>query len=138
MDGLKRALRARFAGGVDVAAAGSIGWRFGPRRRKWKTLTTETEARDRLTSTATVVTPKAAGYAAQLAKHFAHKLPARFEDGDGEIAFPAGTCRLHAEGDRLTLTVDGATPEAIATLRDVVARHLLRFAFREELAIDWS
>lgn len=91
-----------------------------------------------LTSTAVVTTPKAAGYAAQLVKHFAHKIPARFEAGDGEIGFAFGTCRLHAEGDRLTLSVTGADPGAISRLQDVVARHLLRFAFREELAIDWQ
>ncbi len=91
-----------------------------------------------LTSSATVTTAKAAGYAAQLAKHFSHKIPARFEGSEGEIAFEAGTCHLHVAGDVLTLTVAGTTPEAIARLQDVVARHLLRFAFREELAVDWS
>lgn len=91
-----------------------------------------------LASTATVTTPKAAGYAAQLANHFGHRIPARFEGSDGEITFAMGSCRLHAEGARLELTVTGATPDAITQLQDVVARHLLRFAFREELAIDWQ
>jgi hypothetical protein len=30
-----------------------------------------------------------------------------------------------------------ATQEQLANLQDVVARHLVRFAFREELPITW-
>ena len=36
------------------------------------------------------------------------------------------------------MTVEASDPEALAQLQDVVARHLERFAFREELAIDWT
>lgn len=140
MGRLKRALRARFAGGaVDAAASEAIAAAIGAAAEEVeKTMPIGTGAAGGLSSTATVMTPKAAGYAAQLAKHFAHKVPARFEGSDGAIAFPAGACRLHAEGDRLTMTVEAATPEGITTLQDVVARHLVRFAFREELAVAWS
>ena len=54
------------------------------------------------------------------------------------MSFAKGDCRLSAEGDLLTLTVESADPEAIPMLQDVVARHLARFAFREELAIGWQ
>ena len=89
-------------------------------------------------SRADVRTAKAQGYLVQLCKHFAHKIPARFEGSDGEIAFPMGTCRLHVEGETLVLAVEGADAGAVARLEEVVASHLLRFAFREELAIDWQ
>jgi len=140
MEGLKRALRSRFARGpVDAPAAEAIAEAIRAAAEEVeRTMTMAAEATGGLTSTATVVTPKAAGYAAQLAKHFAHRIPARFEGDEGEIAFQAGTCRLRVAGDRLTMTVEGASPEAIATLQDVVARHLLRFAFRDELAVEWS
>ena len=88
-------------------------------------------------STAEVRTPKAAGYLAQLCKHFAHKIPASYEGNEGRVSFPRGECRLTAEGDMLTLTVETGDPAALEPLQDVVARHLLRFAFREELAIAW-
>jgi len=138
MQGLKRALRGRFArGAVDAAAAGEIAAAIRAAAQAVEnSMTTDTS--ETLTSTATVTTPKAVGYAAQLCKHFAHKLPAHFEGTDGEITFSAGTCRLHAEGDTLTITVEGATPQEITQLQDVVARHLARFAFREELAIAWA
>ena len=138
MHGLKRALRARFAqGGVDAAAAERLAAAINAASAAVEATMTPTMPAT-LTSSATVTTPKAAGYAAQLAKHFAHQIPAHFEGSDGEIVFTAGTCRLHAEGDVLTMTVAAATPEAIAQLQDVVTRHLARFAFRDELAIDWQ
>ena len=43
-----------------------------------------------------------------------------------------------AEGETLTLSVAAETDEDPARLQDVVGRHLLRFAFREALAIDWQ
>lgn len=136
MGDLKRSLRARFArGAVDEATAGRIAAAL---RAAAAEVEGSMPAGAALTSTATVTTPKAAGYAAQLANHFGHRIPARFEEGEGEIAFASGTCRLNAEGDRLTLTVEGATPEAIAQLQEVVASHLRRFAFRENLAVDWQ
>ena len=140
MHGLRRALRARFArGAVDAATVEEIAAAIGvAAERVEKTMPTEETGAAALTSTATVTTPKAASYAAQLVKHFAHKVPARFEGADGEIAFPAGNCRLHAASETLTMTVEGADSAAIARLQDVVASHLRRFAFREELAIDWQ
>ena len=142
MAALKRALRTRFAQGpVDAAAAEAIAAAIrAAAGQVEETMMSETDTGtgDRLTSTAIVTTAKAAGYAAQLCKHFAHKIPARFEEGRGEIEFRSGRCTVAAEGDRLTLGVEAATPEALAEVEDVVARHLLRFAFREELAVEWQ
>ena len=142
MRGLKRALRARFAGAeVGAAEMEAIAAAIGDVTEKMERDMADGEtgaAAGAVTSTATVVTPKAAGYAAQLCKHFGHKVPARFEGSDGEVAFPGGTCRLHVEGDALTMTVTGADAAAVARLEEVVGSHLVRFAFREELAVDWT
>lgn len=92
----------------------------------------------KVASTATVTTPKAEGYAAQLCKHFGHKIPATFEDGRGEVVFEMGTCTLDAEGDRLTMRVEAGDGEAVGRLEKVMADHLLRFAFREELTVNWQ
>jgi DNA-binding PadR family transcriptional regulator len=137
MGDLKRALRARFLGGaVDEAAAERIAAAIRSAALEVEATMT-TGMSGTLRSTASVTTPKAAGYAAQLCKHFANKVPAHFEGGEGEITFAAGTCRLRVEDGRLEITVEGADAEAVARLEEVVARHLLRFAFREEIAIDW-
>jgi hypothetical protein len=89
---------------------------------------------------AEVRTPKASGYLQQLCKHFGHKLPVRFDDCAGRIEFPMGVCTLEAAPDAgiLTLRASAASPEDLARLEDVVARHLVRFAFREALEVAWS
>ena len=90
-----------------------------------------------LRSIAEVATPQASKYLIQLCKHFQHKLPVVSDERSGEIAFSAGVCRLSAEGETLTLSLEAGDEAQMATLQDVVARHLVRFAFREELKIDW-
>jgi hypothetical protein len=55
----------------------------------------------------------------------------------GIVTFGAGTCTMAADPTALTLTIAGETAEALATLQDVVERHLVRFAFREEIAPEW-
>jgi hypothetical protein len=88
-------------------------------------------------STAVVLTPHSARYMGQLVKHFAHKLPTALEGDSGRIDFPIGTCTVTA-GPALILTCE-AQPQDMAQLQDVVARHLVRFAFREnELAVSWT
>ncbi|WP_431281733.1 DUF2218 domain-containing protein [Humitalea sp. 24SJ18S-53] len=78
-----------------------------------------------------------ARYLGQLCKHFAHKIPVTQEADRGTITFPAGFCSLEATQDTLVLRVTGADEEAVAKLEDVVARHLLRFAFREPPVVNW-
>ncbi len=91
-----------------------------------------------LVSTAEVATTSASRYLQQLCKHFAHKLPVSFDATEGRIDFPLGPVDLSADASRLGLHVAAEDAERLAELRDVVARHLVRFAFREDLAIDWS
>jgi hypothetical protein len=88
-------------------------------------------------SVAGIATPHAGKYLIQLCKHFQHKLPVVSDERSGQITFPAGVCRLRAEGETLTLSLEAGDAAQMATLQDVVARHLVRFAFREELTIDW-
>jgi len=92
------------------------------------------------TSVAEVATEHAARYLVQLCKHFRHKCPdtAWAEDGSaGRIALPIGECRLTASPAALSIAVTAAGPEPLAALEDVIARHLVRFAFREPLALAW-
>lgn len=88
-------------------------------------------------ATARVALEQPRRYLGQLCKHFAHKLPVTLEEANGSIAFPTGTCRLEAVEDALVMTLDAADPTALAALEDVVARHLLRFAFRTPPEIAW-
>lgn len=89
-------------------------------------------------SLAEVATPNASRYLQQLCKHFAHKRPVSFDAQSGRIAFVIGECRLKAGGGVLTLSLTAREASQMDQLQDVVARHLLRFAFREDMQIDWQ
>lgn len=90
------------------------------------------------TSFASIRTEKARGYLIQLCKHFAHKIEATFADNKGRIAFGAGVCELNAEDERVLIAQVSTIDETqLATLEDVVERHLKRFAFKEELSVQW-
>ena len=94
---------------------------------------TETHVR----AEARVATANASKYLQQLCKHFQHKLPAEFDAAVGSIAFPAGMVRLAADGKTLAITLEAQSDQELDRLEDVVARHLARFAFREELDVQW-
>jgi len=90
-------------------------------------------------TTATVATPNARRYLGQFCKHFAHKLPVEHTASNetGQVTFPAGTCTLDATETTLRLSLTTPTPDQLPALQDVVARHLIRFAFREPLELAW-
>lgn len=89
-------------------------------------------------SIARIETERASIYLQQLCKHFAHKRPVTFTPEQGEIRFEIGTCQLEAKGRMLTLKAEASDDASLAQLRDVVDRHLLRFAFREPPVIAWQ
>jgi len=97
---------------------------------------TSTMTRD-ARSVAEIATPNTSRYLQQICKHFAHKRPVTFDPTTGSIAFSSGECRLEAGEDVLKLTVTTPVASQLEQLQDVVARHLVRFAFREDMRIDW-
>lgn len=88
-------------------------------------------------STAEIQTEHASKYLQQLCKHFAHKRPVTFDEQAGTISLMSGDCHLRAAGPQLQITVAAPEAEQLAQLEDVVVRHLIRFAFREELQFEW-
>jgi uncharacterized protein len=93
-----------------------------------------------MNASTSIPTPNAKRYLGQFVKHFSHKLPfVRHETNEhGEVEFPLGLCTLDANEQRLSIIINAGTAEDITQLKDVVDRHLLRFAFREDLAINWQ
>jgi len=87
---------------------------------------------------AVVHTDHASRYLQQLCKHFAHKLPVTFDPEQGVINFAMGECRLTATGSDLHLAIEAPNPADIERLAHVVASHLVRFAFREEMQVEWQ
>lgn len=76
-------------------------------------------------------TDKAARYMTQLAKHWSHKFEVSHDDISALIPLPLGTCGMLADAQGLDITLEAVDLEGLARLEDVVAEHLLRFAFRE-------
>jgi len=96
------------------------------------------------TARASVPTETPGRYIAQLCKHFAHKIPTEYDPPSfaatrGRIEFPdAGACVLRAEPGALVLELTAKDEETLRRLEDVVARHLVRFAWREPPVVAWE
>ena len=89
-------------------------------------------------SKALVATAKASGYLQQLCKHFGHKTEVQFTPEAGRIVFDFGVAELAAGDDGLSLTANTSSADDLARLCRVLASHLERFAFREDLNIHWE
>jgi len=91
-----------------------------------------------VSAVAEIATVHASKYLQQLCKHFAHKRPTVFDTESGHIGFQGGDGSLKAKPGVLTITVMAPEDAILAQLKDVVVRHLERFAFRETLEIEWT
>ena len=90
-------------------------------------------------SVARVPTHSASRYLQQLAKHWSHTMEVVFTAEDGTITFPNGSVlAMKADSESLDLVLTVPEAEDTARMREVVASHLDRFAFREApLTFDW-
>ena len=88
--------------------------------------------------TTRVPTLHASRYLQQLCKHWSHRFETEFDPDRGRVNLPAAELRLAAEETGLSLTLEGHEADALPRLTEVVADHLRRFAFREELVFEWS
>lgn len=90
------------------------------------------------TSHADVATEHASRYLQQLCKHWAHKFPVEFDPNHGVIDLTMGRTVLDADAATLHIAVTTDEAGAIERMETVVADHIKRFAFREELVFDWK
>ncbi|MEF2070700.1 DUF2218 domain-containing protein [Consotaella aegiceratis] len=140
MKNLKRALHRRLEHGpIDEAAAETIAAAIDAAAQTLEIVPMNDQPPSDLPakSVAEVATPSASKYLQQLCKHFQNKRPVTFDPSQGQIAFSIGECRLEAGNDVLTMKLAAPDETQLAQLQDVVERHLVRFAFREEMQIDW-
>ncbi len=100
-------------------------------------------------SSVRVPTARASRYLQQLCKHWRHNLAVEFNEREGRVIFPRNARGADWPGDaRLTLQagdagldcrLEASAPGQLEALKDAVARHLDRFAFREApLAFAWQ
>ncbi len=86
-----------------------------------------------------VETKSASRYLQQLCKHWSHKAETEFDPAKGFIQFESGNRLEMAASDAgLEMTIRSGDAEHLGMFKEVVDKHLLRFAFREELTINWS
>lgn len=92
-------------------------------------------------STARVVTPRAGRYGKQLASHLGRRSGGAWDEasGTGHILFGDAGARadLVAEVDALVIYLTPVPDDEVATLEDVVGRHLVRFG-GGDLVVDWT
>ncbi len=86
-----------------------------------------------------VKTRHAAKYIEQLCRHWAHKLEVERSGNSGSVRFPTGVATMTASEDELIVAIKAEDEASVDRLREVVASHLDRFAFREApLPFLWS
>jgi len=91
-----------------------------------------------LQATAVIPTEHGSKYLQQLCKHFAHKIDVSFTENHGECTFAMGKGVLDADASGVTIVATAPDEEQLERTKSVIESHLVRFAFREELApFDW-
>lgn len=90
------------------------------------------------TSRADVSTDHPGRYAKQLVSHLGRKLDFVIEGAVSTARIGTGTGQLVVGDGLLTLHASGRDEASLAAIQDVLARHLLRFATREELTVVWA
>lgn len=98
---------------------------------------------------ARVPTAHASKYLQQTCKHWEHNLTVVYTPTHGTVVFPRdargashpgdATVTFDAEADVLVVRIDATSDAQLEGLKDAVARHVDRFAFREgPLVYDWG
>jgi hypothetical protein len=88
-------------------------------------------------STATITTANGSKYLQQLCKHWSHKLETEYDNERGRVNFGDAAVHFSAAAHHIIAVLAGPNAETLDRLEEVVARHLRRFAHRENLAIMW-
>ncbi|AQU84822.1 MAG: DUF2218 domain-containing protein [Halomonas sp.] len=89
-------------------------------------------------SRAEIATPSAERLINRLCKHWAHKLEVEQSDQQATITFETGACLMHAEPERLLVSIETLEEEHLDQLEGVVESHLVRMAKDEPLEIVWE
>lgn len=90
-------------------------------------------------SYARVRTEHASRYLVQLSKHWSHKFPElAYDQTHADIPLPGAPCFLDAATGHLDIRITTGTEADAGRFEQVVADHLKRFAFKEDLTFEWT
>ena len=70
--------------------------------------------------------------------HFGNKITTKATDTGGELEFDFGRCHLAETETGIRLMASAASQSQLASVRDVVGRHLERFGAADGLVVTWS
>jgi hypothetical protein len=91
-----------------------------------------------VSATGFVVTSRPERYIKQLVSHFGNKVKTELTDGGGRLEFDFGVCELKAAPTGIELSGSAEDEAQLETLKDVVARHLIRFGVNDQLTVTWT
>jgi hypothetical protein len=91
-----------------------------------------------VSATAFVVTSRPERYVKQLVSHFGNKVKSELTDEGGRLEFDFGVCELNAAPTGIELIGTAEDAAQLETLKDVVARHLVRFGVNDQLTVSWA
>lgn len=77
-------------------------------------------------------------YMTKLCKHFRHKIPVELEAEKAHAQFPYGECRMYADQQNIRFDCQVNDASKVEQMKEVIFSHLVRFAPKEELVIDWA
>ena len=91
-----------------------------------------------LSTSAFVVTSRPERYIKQLVSHFGNKVRTELTEEGGRLQFDFGVCDLKAAPTGIELIGSAEDAAQLEAVKDVVARHLVRFGANDELTVSWT
>ena len=88
-------------------------------------------------STTTIATDAASSYIGKLCRHFRHKIETEYTPTTGLATFQFGTCAMKATSTELIFNITANDMESVEKIKGVLERHLVKFAYKEDLTIRW-
>lgn len=73
----------------------------------------------------------------RLCKHFEHKLKVTYSDTQAQMEFIIGACDAQVNDGALHFVCRSNKKNENDELQNVIERHLVRFAHKEDVSFDW-
>ena len=85
-----------------------------------------------------MATPHGLAYTRRLCRHFEHRVPASFAGNHGQIQFEFGLCTIENEDEFMNIRIDVADADELDRAEQVVGKHLVRMANKDEPVVTWQ
>ncbi|MCG8492182.1 MAG: DUF2218 domain-containing protein [Sneathiellales bacterium] len=85
-----------------------------------------------------IETEHASKYLNQLCKHFAHKVEVEYDDVKAHVSFIPGPCKMLSKDGLLIVEGQSELDQGLLIIQSIIDQHIKKFAWREELSLDWK